>query len=138
MMYSEWRDELERWPRALPEFEFEPKTTALMIVDLQHYDAHREYGLAKTLLEKFPDMYEYYYNRIEHSIVPNTIKLLRYFRENNLRVIHVTVGPELPDGSDFYIPRRAKDLEKQKAPGAKTLFCKGSFEHSILPVLAPM
>lgn len=36
-MNLKWMDGVDRWPRALPEFDFDPKTTALLIIDMQNF-----------------------------------------------------------------------------------------------------
>jgi nicotinamidase-related amidase len=132
-----WKDGVENWPRALPTFEIDPETTALIIVDVQNYDAKRGYGLANVTKEKYPEMYDYYYDRVDQLVLPNCKRLLHYFRENQYRVLFLTIGPELPDGSDYFTPRRAKDQEVQKRTGKITLFCKGSFEHAVVDELKP-
>lgn len=132
-----WHDGVDNWPRALPSFEIKPETTALVIVDVQNYDSKRGYGLANVTKEKYPKMYDYYYDRVDELVIPNCKRLLDYFRSNNYRVLYLTIGPELPDGSDYFTPRRAKDQELQKKTGKITLFCRGTFEHSVVDELSP-
>lgn len=133
-----WYKDVERWPRALPEFQIDKNSTALLIVDMQYYSASKEHGLAKRLKKDYPDMYEYYYTRIDNVVLPNQVKLLSYFRNNGLRVVYLRMGPLLPDGSDFYTPRRENDRLQQLKTGIVTNFYKGTFEHNILAELKPL
>ncbi len=136
-MAGNWRDGVEDWPRALPEFNINPDTTALIIVDVQNYDSKRGYGLANVTKEKYPEMYNYFYDRVDELVLPNCKRLLDYFREHNYRVLYLTIGPELADGSDYFTPRRAKDQRQQKKTGKRTLFYKGTFEHTVVDELQP-
>lgn len=133
-----WRNGLENWPRALVELEIDPVSTALMIIDMQYYVTHPDYGLGKVLNDKFPEMATYYFSRLNNIVIPNNRKLLDFFRENKLKVVHITVGPELPDASDYYLPRRKKDIELQQRTGYITTPIKGSKEHQIIKQLEPV
>ena len=132
-----WREGLENWPAGLPRFELTSQdNTALLTIDMQHYCAHRDYGLGKVIKEKFPDMWNYYYTHLEDTVIPNQQRLLRFFRQQGWRVIHVAVGPLLPDGSDMFARRRLRDKERIDVTNSPHFFYKGTFEHSILEALA--
>lgn len=132
-----WMSGVERWPRALPEFEFEAKSTALMIVDMQNFCARADCGLGPVLKVNYPDMYIYYEKRLE-LVVKNTLKLLQFFRENNMRVIFTTTGPFLEDGSDYFTPRREKDRFIQQKSGVKTNFHEGTWEAALRDEFVPI
>ena len=129
-----WRDEADRLPNFAPaSFELTRERTALVIVDMQYVDAHRDYGLGKSLKESHPDVWEYYFDRVERLVLPNTLRLLEAFRADGLRVVHITIGPVLPDGADMVALRRPK-----AAPGlVPLLHHAGTFEHRILEELEP-
>jgi nicotinamidase-related amidase len=131
----DWRDEVERLPRLAPtEFEIEPGKTGLVIVDMQYVDAHREYGLGKSLKESHPEVWEYYFDRVESLVIPNIKRCLETFRQLRLQVIYLTIGAVLPDGGDMVPLRRP-----QGSPGLSPLFYHaGTFEHGILEELAPV
>ena len=133
-----WREGLEKWPRALVEFYLEPSNTALMIVDMQYYVLHPDYGIGKVLTDKLPDLAGDYFSLVNNTLIPNNQRLLKFFRENKLDVIHVTVGPELPDARDYYLPRRKKDLEQQQRTGYYTFPFKGTKQHEIIDPLKPL
>jgi len=126
-----WRQGVDLWPPLGPTFELEAKKTALLIIDMQHCDAHRNYGLGKILAAKWPQLAEYYFTRLENIVVPNHVKLLEFFRKNDLRIIFVTLGSEVPDLSDLVGYRRARE----KRMDGRIMFYKGEFEYSILPEL---
>jgi nicotinamidase-related amidase len=129
-----WRNDVQGLPNFAPaEFELEAAKTGLLVVDMQYVDAHRDYALGKSLRESHPTVWEYYFTRLEEHVIPNTRRLLDAFRGHGMRVIYLTVGPELPDGADMVALRRPKN-----APGLRPmLYHKGTFEHEILEELAP-
>ena len=131
-----WRDGLEEWPRKLPSFPLDPAKTALLIVDFQYYDSHPDYGLGPVLKQKYPRLAEYFFPKAQTAL-ENTKLLLKSFRAHNRRVLYLTNGPELPDGADYCLPRRAADQELQAKSGNITVFARGSFEHSIRAEVAP-
>jgi biuret amidohydrolase len=129
-----WKDGVDRLPALAPvEFDLDLDRAGLVIIDMQYLDAHRDYGLGKNLKEHYPDVWHYYFERVEKCVVPNTRRLLEEFRRRNLRVIHVTLGPVLPDGSDMVRLRQPKG-----SAGLKSLLHHvGTFEHRILEELTP-
>lgn len=136
-MELEWMKDIERWPRALPNFEFEPESTALMIVDMQNFCAGTECGLGPVLKESFPDMYDYYEKRLD-LVIRNSLKLLNFFRRKEMRVIFTTTGPILEDASDYFTPRRASDRKMQLDTGKRTNFYEGTWEQALRDEFAPI
>ncbi|HLA23865.1 MAG TPA: isochorismatase family cysteine hydrolase [bacterium] len=133
-----WRNNLERVPGIAPKtLDLGRTATALVIVDMQYLDAHRDYGLGKSLQKTHPRLWRYYFDRIERVVVPNAKRLLHAFRRGRMRVIHLTLGPELQDGADFVGPDAAflRQMRPSSSPG---FFHKETFEHRILPDLAPV
>jgi nicotinamidase-related amidase len=130
-----WRERAASLPALAPEsFEIDPGRTALLVVDLQYVDAHRDYGLGKSLYAGFPEIWDYYYGRIEQLVIPNTTRLLDVFRAAGLRVLFLTLGPMLSDGADMVPLRRPA-----AAPGLTPVFFhSGSLELRILPEVAPI
>jgi len=129
-----WRDDVAALPQLSPvEFELDPGRTALVIVDMQYVDASREHGLGASLKTTHPDVWSYYFDRVEQVVVPNVARLLEAFRSNGLRVIHLTLGPVLADGADMVGLRRGGGAEAMDA----LLHHQGTFEHRILEELAP-
>jgi nicotinamidase-related amidase len=71
----------------LPEVRLKRKNSALLIVDMQYLDAHKDYGIflnaRKKGVEKAMD---YYRNQLD-IIVPNIAKLQKAFRQKGMEVI---------------------------------------------------
>lgn len=130
-----WRDDVSALPNLSPaDFKISPPATGLVIVDMQYVDAHRDYGLGASLRKSHPDIWDYYFSRIDDLVVPNCRRLLATFREHGLRVVHLTIGPVLDDGADMVGLRRPRT-----APGLSSLLHhQGTFEHGILPEVAPI
>ncbi len=129
-----WREAAARLPNLSPvDFELHKDTTGLLLVDMQYVDAHPDYGLGQSLKENHPDVWAYYYARVEEFVVPSCVRLLEAFRAAEMRVLHLTIGPKLADGSDMVALRRPT-----VAPGLEPmLYHEGTKEHQILPVVAP-
>lgn len=130
-----WKDGVDRLPALAPvDFDLDPARTALVIIDMQYLDAHRDYGLGKNLKENHPEVWQYYFERVDNLVVPNTRRLLDEFRRRGMRVIHITLGPVLADGSDMVRLRQPKG-----SSGLKSLLHHvGTFEHGILEELRPV
>ena len=134
---NDWRAGLAEWPRPLADAVIDPDSTALMIIDMQNYDTKPDRGLGIIMHRDYSAMAEYYYSRIRDVVLPNHLRLLEHFRSNGRRIIFVTVGPELPDGSDM-IPRRVRRIRRQsQATGVDVTFADGSADHAIIDELAP-
>lgn len=111
-------------------FTLEPRKTALIVVDLQYASASRTVGLGKLLTEEKKDgLGIYRFDRIENVVVPNTQRLLAFFRKHELRVIYLTIGSMMPDYSDIGIHKRAFTKAKNNRFGLR--------EHEILDEVKP-
>jgi nicotinamidase-related amidase len=85
-----------------PGFSLEPRKTALLVIDMQYATACRTTGLRKLLKEKGQEeLGAYRFDRIEKWVVPNTLRLLDFFRKHGLKVIYITVGSESSDYGDL-------------------------------------
>ena len=134
---SKWMEGVDRWPRALPSFDFEPDSSALLLIDMQNFCASKDCGLGPVLKERFPDMYEYYCRRLD-LVMENSLKLLDYFRGNGMRVIFTTTGPILEDASDYFTPRRERDRQMQLQRGVKTNFPQGTWQAALRDEFVPI
>jgi nicotinamidase-related amidase len=134
-MAAQWRQDILDLPDLSPAtFEFERESTALVLVDLQYVDAHRDHGWGPMLRERHPRVWSAYFDAVEQRVIPSCRRLLEGFRAAQARVIHVTLAPELPAASDMSSLRRpAPDA------GGMTALARhrGSFAAQILPDVAP-
>lgn len=113
------------------QFTLSPRSTALVIVDLQYASGSREHGLGRLLAAqgRLGDA-EYRFSRIEKLVVPNSKRLADAFRSAGARVIYVTYGAHLPDFSDA--PIHLKDW--MRAINNRV----GTREHEIVDELKPL
>ncbi len=134
-MRDDWRPPTAEWPCLVPDFTLAPASTALVIIDMQRCFLEADIGLGALLRARFPGAADYYNSRLNASVLPNVQRILSAFRCARLRVVHITVGPELPDGSDFSPLRRAANDQADNR--FKALFPRGTPEHAIVDTFAP-
>ena len=89
----------------------DPSATALIAIDVIHADAHPDYGMGRVAREEGRSN-AYYFDRVERLVVPNLRRLLAFFREHRLPVVHVRVrgdddtAADWPPNSRLHIVRR--------------------------------
>ena len=112
----------------LPEVRMERSNTALLIVDMQYMDAHKDHGIFSRAREKGAGMaLDYYSDRLE-VIVPNIATLQKAFRQKGMEVIQTKIESLTLDGR-----------ERSRGHRDKGIFAaKGSFEAQILEELKPL
>ena len=82
--------------------ELDPAKTCLVVVDLMYATGTRDTGLGKLLKEKGrAEEAEYRFSRIDELVVPNTLRLLEWAREHDMRRVFLTYGSEVSDYSDL-------------------------------------
>lgn len=113
----------------LPDFALAPECTALVIVDMQYLDAHRDYGMgAEATKQGTEAKYAYYFSRIENVLIPNIQKLQQVCRQCGIEVIFLRIASLVKDCRDVSpIHKRLKLF----APA-------GSREAEILDEIKPM
>lgn len=133
-----WRRALENWPKFAPRFTLEARQTALVVVDMQNGYLLQGSGLVDHLVENYPEAAAYYMERIKRLVIPNHQRLLRFFREQQLRVIFITFAAHLPNAADWLPLRRRRDQEIEAEYGKKTAILHlGLEEARVLDELAP-
>jgi nicotinamidase-related amidase len=103
-----------------------PLSTAMLIIDMQNYDANREWSLIGTRgTGVTSDAHEYYYSRVSTTVIPAIQKLLSFYRQANLTVVHVHFASRLADASDMpplwrlRFEQHAEDSGKSYTPSVK-------------------
>lgn len=133
-----WKTGLDRYPLLVPQYQLSPRSTALVIIDIQNRALKPEFaGLARLLQQTHPHIAEYLIARGQQLVVPNTARLLEFFRRHGLRVIFTTVGPALADGSDWISPIRHGYGDMQRATGVRSLHPVGTPAHAVIDELKP-
>lgn len=87
--------------KEFPEIKLDPKKTALLIVDMQNEFILRDFGEAL----QFKEMGEWerwlpFHDRLDNIVIPNTVRLLEFFRENGLIVTFGRIACLREDGED--------------------------------------
>src|SRR6516164_1748432 len=134
---SGWREKLAAWRLAVPDFAVVPADCALVIVDMQYMDAHPDYGLGKVFTSVDPARARYYFTRLRETVVPNIQRLLEVFRADHLRVVYLTLGPVLADGSDLSPTFRRRYRLEEQSLGFRVTYPLGTPGHRILDEIAP-
>lgn len=129
MSQKAWQKGLERIPQAVGEFPVDPKNMALLVIDMQYYVAHPDYGVLKNFIETDSEAAQYYSDRLK-IIIPNCVKLLDFFRNEKIRVFYGAFGASLLDGSDLH-PLRQLRLKEVPA------FTTEDFEFKVLEEIKP-
>ncbi len=113
------------------QFVLSPRSTALVLVDIQYASGSREHGLGKLLGSqgRLADA-EYRFNRIDRLVVPNSRRLADAFRAAGARVIYVTYGSRLADFSDapLHLKQWMQAIDNRV----------GTREHEIVDELKPL
>lgn len=112
------------------------ETTALLIIDMQYYDAHADYGICRRAKDekRIADL-QHYIQRLE-QIVPRISQLQEQFRSKGLEVIHTRIASLTQDGRDrsrqhkeggVHVPPDSKEaqiLEELQPVGDEIVFSK--------------
>jgi len=110
--------------------EIDPARACLVVVDVMYATGHPETGLGRFLSSqgRLPEA-EYRYTRIAEKVIPNTKRLLEFFRGRDLRRVFLTYGSEVSDYSDL--------TEQMRALCEGTNNRAGEREHEIVDELKP-
>jgi nicotinamidase-related amidase len=113
-----------------PRTDIDPARACLVVVDLMYATGHPETGLGRFLSAQ-GRLHEadYRYARIAEKVVPNTKRLLDFFRRSELRRVFLTYGSEVSDYSDL--------TDQMRALCEGTNNRVGEREHEILDELKP-
>lgn len=134
----DWRAHLETLPRFAPSVRLDPAHTALLIVDMQRGSAHRDSLSGAFLRDHYPERHAYYFDRLEHTVIPTLTHLVQTFRSAGRRIVYLTVAAHSPDGADFEPQRRAREGEIESVYGKRSVLTYvGSPDARILPEIAP-
>lgn len=79
----------------------DPRTTALVIVDMQEYFLNPASPFSRACERLVPGVLGHFQERGRGVVEPSLRRLLDFFRAHGLRVVYTTVASELPDGRDL-------------------------------------
>jgi nicotinamidase-related amidase len=84
-----------------PEIKLNPSKTALLIVDMQNEFILRDSGEAITFKQNGEwERWIPFHDRLDDIAIPNTVKLLKYFRDNKMEVSYGRIACLKPNGND--------------------------------------
>jgi nicotinamidase-related amidase len=110
-------------------FEVIAAKTALMVIDMQYLDAHRDYGMgADAKKNNITDKYKYYFQQLDDVVVPNIMRLLEACRAAGIEVIYPRIASLVEDCREVSIEHKRINL---LAPA-------GSRESEILDEIKPL
>ena len=126
---EELRSKLAAMVGALPPLDMRRDNTALLIIDVQYMDAHRDYGVgARAKALGGMEFLDYYWDRLETTVIPNIQRLLAAARGQGVEVVHVRIAAAKADGRDSSLRFKAKGR----------LIPVHSKDAEILPKVAPL
>ena len=117
------------WPFDVLEttFTLDPGRTALLVIDLQ--PGQFTFSPDDPLRQKYPHLADAYTQRVESLVMPNTLKLLSYFRDRRLKVAF---------SRNAYNTRTGEQTTRRLKPKQSlTSGYRGCADHDVDPRLAP-
>ncbi len=126
---DELRSKLAAMVGPLPELKVTRENTALLVIDIQYMDAHRDFGFGARAKELGGmEFLDYYWDRLETTVIPNIQRLLAAARAQGVEAVHVHVAASKADGRD--------NSMRFKSKGRPTPI--QSKDAEILPEVAPL
>jgi len=121
----------------LTEWEIDPARSVLLVLDMQRAYVDPVQGVGKLLKLHYPDIYQYFYRRLEKAVLPNILKLRDFFRQHRLEVFYTRIGLQLPDGEDLAAWSWRYALAHYQRDEQRLLYNKNSPEYEIIEELKP-
>ena len=87
-------------------FNLRAKSAALLVIDLQAGDLKKDPD--SEMGKKYPGIVQYWNQRMEKLIIPNTKRLIEFFRENKMRILYTRNGNISPSGDEMTARLRRK------------------------------
>ena len=114
----------------MPERPIDVGRSALVIIDMQYATGSRQGALSRKLQAEGSTVGDYRFDRIERSVLPNTLRLRDRFARLKRPVLHVTIGAAHADALDAPVHMRKLFVEFSNFVGSR--------EHEILDELKPL
>jgi nicotinamidase-related amidase len=101
----------------LPFYDLRPGHTALLVVDMQYLDAHRDHGMGRAAQEHgLAEEFEEYFLAVD-TIVPRIRNLIDTSRAVGVPVVYCRIASSVADCSD--VSRQHHDLRIFAPPGSR-------------------
>jgi ureidoacrylate peracid hydrolase len=93
------------------DFRLDPKRTALVIIDMQYLDAHRDHGMGADAKKMgITAKYDYYFGQLDNVVIPNTQRLLSACRKAGVQVIYPRIASLVKDCRDVSLEHKRINL----------------------------
>jgi biuret amidohydrolase len=132
-----WRARVALGAEPLPVVDLDETRTALLIVDMQNYGANPDSDRGRLARQRSPGYADAYFAHLAATVIPNQQRLLGFWRRHGLRVVYLTAGAHLPDGSDLAPRRYRRDSERLVALGQQEHMHPATSDYQILDALTP-
>ena len=114
----------------------DPRTTALVLVDMQPALTSTRYGQGKAFSRILKSGVAYFEDRVQDLVLPNQVKLLEYFRTSRMSVVYVVTWSETEDLSDMP-PFQQRTIRHWEEVLGEQLYRKWNEGMDIWPEVAP-
>jgi len=105
-----------------------PNESALLLIDVQNFSAHRNGAEFSHLSDDaFEREYGYFFNKLNTAAVPNMQRLQKAFRNHGIEVLHTTIESLTKDGRDRSLDYKITGFNVPK----------GSWDGKVIDELAP-
>lgn len=132
-----WKEELAKWKMYRPSFEIKSEGTALLVVDVQNWGVRPDVEMGRLVTRQYPTIANYFFPRVTELVIPNIARLIAHFRTHGFRIVYLTVGPELADGSDLADIIKRRLASRRASGGPAGMPPKGNWEHDVVKELQP-
>src|SRR5215470_1891582 len=127
---------LQRHRNAAP-LALDPRTTALVIIDMQEYFLNPGSPFSQASERVVPGVLGHFQERGRGVVEPSLRRLLDFFRARGLRVVYTTVASELPDGRDLMPIFQQRNASNREAVGDPAIPARDDAWARIVATLAP-
>jgi nicotinamidase-related amidase len=115
----------------------DPRTTALVIVDMQEYFLNPASPFSQAYERIVPGVMGHFHERGRGVVEPSLRRLLDFFRARGLRVVYTTVASELPDGRDLMPIFQHRNAASRAAVGDAAIPARADAWARIVAALEP-
>ena len=110
------------------EVPLEPRSSALLFIDVQNFSCRREGGEFKGAPEsEMAGKYGYYFDRLKSVAIPNMQRLQRAFQAAGIEVLYTTIESLTKDGRDRSLDYKITGFNVPK----------GSWDSKVIDEIAP-
>jgi len=104
---------------------------------MQNYSANPDSNRGRLARKLNPNLADAYYAHLRDTVIPNQLRLRKFWWQSGLRVIYLTAGALLPDGSDLSARRLRRDAARIAAQGDTEHMHPQTYDYQILDELRP-